>query len=134
MGESVSKGNNNQIVVGIGINISDGGKNMDAEFPIGFADWYSDAITKEFLLTQIHSRMAGLFESIDGIPQSNFENVKDYAYDAIEKGFYACRSILYRNEQVSFQGIKENGTVNLVSSNAQEFVCNETEDLTWLFI
>ena len=134
LGESVSKGNNNQIVVGIGINISDGGKNVDAEFPIGFADWYSDAITKEFLLTQIHSRMAGLFESIDGIPQSNFENVKDYAYDAIEKGFYACRSILYRNEQVSFQGINENGTVNLVSSNAQEFVCNETEDLTWLFI
>ena len=132
--ESVSKGTDNQIVVGVGINISNGGKNMDAEFPIGFADWYSDAITKEFLLTQIHSRMAGLFESIDGIPQSNFENVKDYAYDAIEKGFYACRSILYRNEQVSFQGINENATVNLVSSNGQEFVCNETEELTWLFI
>ena len=47
---------------------------------------------------------------------------------------FACRSILYRNEKVAFQGIKENGTVNLVSSNGQEFVCNETEDLTWLFI
>ena len=78
--------------------------------------------------------MAGLFESIDGIPQSNFENVKDYAYDAIEKGFYACRSILYRNKQVSFQCINENATVNLVSSNGQEFICNETEELTWLFI
>ena len=75
-----------------------------------------------------------MFESIDGIPQSNFENLMDYAYDAIEKGFFACRSILYRNEKVAFQGIKENGTVNLVSSNGQEFVCNETEDLTWLFI
>ena len=132
--ESVSKGTDNQIVVGVGINISNGGKNMDAEFPIGFADWYSAAITKEFLLTQIHSRMAGLFESIDGIPQSNFENVKDYAYDAIEKGFYACRSVLYRNEQVSFQRINENATVNLISNIGQEFNCNETEDLTWLFI
>ena len=78
--------------------------------------------------------MAGLFESIDGIPQSNFENVKEYAYDAIEKGFYTCRSVLYRNEQVSFQRINENATVNLISNIGQEFNCNETEDLTWLFI
>jgi biotin-(acetyl-CoA carboxylase) ligase/methylase of polypeptide subunit release factors len=132
--ESVSKGNDNQIVVGIGINISDDGKSVDTEFPIGFADWYSEGITKEFLLTQINSRMAGLFESIDGIPQSNFESVIGYAFDAIANGFYACKTILYRNKQVSFKAINDNASISLISNNGEELNCNESEDLIWLFI
>jgi len=132
--ESVSKGNDNRVVVGVGINISDGGKSLDTELPIGFADWYSDDIAKEFLLNQIHSRMAGLFESIDGIPQSNFENIKDYSFDAIRNGFNSCKILFYRNQQVTFKGINSNAIVKLISNNGEEIDCNESEDLNWLFI
>ncbi len=132
--ESVTRGNDDQMVIGIGINISDGGKNVDVEFPIGFTDWYSNEITKEILQTQINCRMAGLFESINGIPESNFANIKGRAFDAIENGFSECKILIYRNKEVSFGEIHGDAVVKLIADNGLEFDCKEGEDLTWLFM
>ncbi len=131
--ESVSKGNDTKIVIGIGINISGEKKTTDSQIPIGFASWYSHGITKDFLFNQIHCRIAGLFESVEGVPESNFDHAKKFALDSITQGFSLCKSLIYRNELVSFDSINSDFTVNLISDNNKVWRCEDSEDLAWLF-
>ncbi len=132
--ESISKGNDNQIVIGIGINISNGGIESDTKFPIGFAEWYSKNITKEFLFNQIHCRLAGMFENVNGIPKLNFDNIKQYVFDAVTHGFMQAKSLFYRNSSVSLDSINDDVSVNLITHDKQVITCYESEDLTWLFL
>ena len=131
--ESVSKGNDNKIVIGIGINISSDSKKHSSQFPIGFANWYSDSITKDFLFEQIHCRIAGLFESIEGIPESDIDKIKKSAFDSINHGFLSCKSLIYRNKSVSLHSINSDASINLVTDDGELLTCKEGEDLTWLF-
>ncbi len=132
--ESVSKGNDNKLVIGIGINISSDYKEASSQAPMGFANWYSNSITKDFLLNQIHCRIAGLFESIEGVPESNFDNIKKCAFDSITQGFSSCKSLIYRNKSVSLNSINSDVSVNLITNGGELLTCSESEDLTWLFL
>ena len=131
--ESISKGSANHTVIGIGINISNRTAANDSDFPMGFADWYSKELNQEYLFTQINCRIAGLFESLNNIPKSNFTMAKQQAIDAINKGFMSCSSIIYRNKTVSLQKVNTDLTVSLITDEGEQFTCDETEDLIWLF-
>jgi len=78
--------------------------------------------------------MAGLFESINGIPQSNFETIKGHAFGAVENGFSECKILMYKNNKVSFKELHGDAVVKLITDNGLEFDCKEGEDLTWLFM
>ena len=131
--ESISKGNTTNTVIGIGINISNCGAPNGFDFPMGFADWYSKDLTQEYLFTQINCRIAGLFESLNNITNSNLNVAKQLAIDSIVKGFTFCSSLLHRNRQVSLHKVNPDLTVSLVTDDGDKFTCDETEELTWLF-
>ena len=58
---------------------------------------------------------------------------KQQAIDAINKGFMSCSSIIYRNKTVSLQKVNTDLTVSLITDEGEQFTCDETEDLIWLF-
>ena len=131
--ESVSKGKITHTVVGIGINISNNYSNLNEKFPIAYANWLSSSITAEYLRNQIHCRIAGLFESIAGIPNTNFEFVKSMALKSIKDSFTSSKSIFYRNKEVTFVNINDDGTVLLEYEDGTQISCDEGEQLDWLF-
>ena len=131
--ESVSKGKITHTVVGIGINISNNYSNLNEKFPIAYANWLSSSITAEYLQNQIHCRIAGLFESIAGIPNTNFEFVKSMALKSIKDSFTSSKSIFYRNKEVTFVNINDDGTVLLEYEDGTQISCDEGEQLDWLF-
>ena len=87
-----------------------------------------------FLFNQIHCRLAGMFENVNGIPKLNFDNIKQYVFDAVRHGFLQAKSLFYRNSPVSLDSINDNVSVNLITHDKQVITCYESEDLTWLFL
>ena len=132
--ESVSKGKITHTVVGIGINISNNNINPNEKFPIAYTNWFSSSATAEYFHKQIHCRIAGLFESIEGIPNTNFEYVKSMALTAIKDGFTSSKSLFYRNKDVTFVSINDDGTVSLRHEDGTQISCDEGEQLDWLFL
>ena len=132
--ESTTKGNKNQTVVGIGINLSSEGTDPPHEFAMAFADWYSSSITSADLRQQIDCRIAGLFESKDGIPATNFKQIQQTAFDMVTEGFSKPSQLFYRNKEVKLNRINPDGTIELISHTGDHVMCDEGEHLEWLFL
>ena len=132
--ESASKGKVTHTVVGIGINISNNDNNLNEKFPIAYTNWFSNSATAEYLHNQIHCRIAGLFESIEGIPNTNFEFVKSMALSSIKEGFNSSRGLFYRKDKVNFENINDDGTISLRNEDGTHISCDEGEQLNWLFL
>ena len=132
--ESVTKGNKNQTVVGVGINLSAEDKNPPYEFAMAFADWYSGSITSVGLRQQIGCRIASLFESKDDIPATNFKQIQQAAFDMVSEGFSKPNRLFYRNTEVKLKRINLDGTIELISRTGEDITCDEGEHLEWSFL
>jgi len=130
--ESVSIGNNTTTVAGIGINISEGEKPAQHDFFIGYADWFSEQLTPSYMITQLHCRMASVFESRVDLPPMNFMAIKKLAFSAIKNGFMASSKLNYRNRTMTFKWLNDDGTVSLADSNG-EVILDDSESLQWSF-
>ena len=131
--ESISKGNSIHTVIGIGINICPDSEAANHNFPMAYADSLSDSINFNKLQSQLHCRIAGLFESIDGIVKSDFNPAKISAFEAVKEGFIACQPIFYRNNIVTFKHMNNDGSVLMADADGFEFQCDEGDHLQWNF-
>lgn len=131
--ESVSIGENTTTVAGIGVNISEGRETVEHNFSIGYADWFSDQLTSAYIQTQLHCRMASVFESRMDLASMNFTAIKKLAFSAIKNGFMASSIVSYRNEPMTFRRLNDDGTISLIDSNETEVIVGDGESLDWSF-
>ena len=82
----------------------------------------------------MHCRIAGLFESMDGIIKTNFNHAKISSFEAVKEGFIACQPIFYRNNIVTFKHINDDGSVLMIDADGFEFHCDEGDHLQWNFL
>ena len=131
--ESISKGNINETVIGIGINLSES-KNMPVyEIPAGFAKSLDKGLNRSILQSEINCRLAGLFEEPKNIPKANLAAYHKLAIKSITDGFTASSKLIYRNKVVSFHSVNMDGSINVCDQNNQQIICDEVEALEWKF-
>ena len=114
-------------------NISEGRETVGHNFSIGYADWFSDQLTSAYIQTQLHCRMASVFESRMDLASMNFTAIKNLAFSAIKNGFMASSIVSYRNKPMTFRRLNDDGTISLIDSNETEVIVGDGESLDWSF-
>jgi len=119
--EAVSQGRKHRLVLGIGANTraSSGG-----EFA-GIADLGLD-LDAATLHSAVHSLVASLFESLDGLPPSKVDSIRIEA--AVMHGFSLLGKPLYRGEELAVDGLNEGGALII---KGDEPIMDDPELLTW---
>ena len=131
--ESISKGNLNETVIGIGINLSKPENMPVYEIPAGFAKSLDKDINRTILQSEIDCRLAGLFDQHPSIPKANFASYHKLATKSITDGFMAPSKLIYRNSEVTFDSVNMDGFVIVRDQKNQLVLCDEGESLKWEF-
>ena len=128
--ESKSSGGNNLIIAGIGINLSGEYKN-NFEIPVGFLKHYSDRISFDKILTVLNAAISSNFEKIDVLPDIKFSNIENRINSEIKKTFHKFSAVFYRNKQVEFSRIFEDGSIEISDRNSETFKVDDSESINW---
>ena len=128
--ESKSSGGNNLIIAGIGINLSGEYKN-NFEIPVGFLKQYSDRISFDKILTVLNAAISSNFEKIDVLPDIKFSNIENRINSEMKKTFHEFSAVFYRNKQVEFSRIFEDGSIEISDRNSETFKVDDSESINW---
>ena len=131
--ESISKGNVNETVIGIGINLSKLENMPVYDIPASFAESLDKEISRMILQSEIDCRLAGLFDEAPNIPKANLTAYHRLASKSITDGFTAPSKLIYRNYEVSFDSVNVDGFVIVRDQKNQLLLCDEGESLKWEF-
>ena len=128
--ESRTSGDNTSVVLGIGINLS-GSKNIDYDFEMGFLDSFSRQIKFEDLTSAIDASLASYFENKHAISNLNQKDTLELINDEVKNTFTALKKPFYRNIEVYFKRILNNGEMDIFGPDGELFTIDDGESLEW---
>ena len=128
--ESRTSGDNTSVVLGIGINLS-GSKNIDYDFEMGFLDSFSRQIKFEDLTSAIDASLASYFENKHAISNLNQKDTLELINDEVKNTFTALKKPFYRNIEVDFKRILNNGEMDIFGPDGELFTIDDGESLEW---
>ena len=130
LAESRTSGENTSVVLGIGINLS-GTESTGHDFEMGFLESFSENIEFEDLRVAIDASLASYFEQKDLISNTHVEELLERINIEIRKSIYYLKEPLYRNKQVSFKSILNDGRMKVIDRNGEIITIDDGESLEW---
>jgi biotin-(acetyl-CoA carboxylase) ligase len=128
--ESRTSGKNMSVVLGIGINLS-GTESIGREFEIGFLQSFTKMIKFEDIQNTIDASIASFFEQKDMIPNIPLEDLLQLVNIEVETSISHLNQPLYRDNQVTFKSILNDGKMEIISVNGDVIAIDDGESLTW---
>ena len=128
--EARTSGDNTSVVLGIGINLS-GSENHNQDFEMGFLDYLSKDVSFEDLREVIDASLASCFEQKEMILSNPAEEFLEQINIEIKNTFSVLKEPLYRNKQVTFKSILNDGTMEIISENGEIIIIDDGESIEW---
>ena len=128
--ESRSSGSNPNIIVGIGLNFAPNIQH-NHQFPIGFLENYSKEFTFHGVGLLLDSIISSYFEENNYVSNLNMDELKQTLHQEVKLSFNLLGKSFYRNKEVVFNNICDDGKIEICDSNMQLYTIDDGESITW---
>ena len=79
----------------------------------------------------MNAAISSNFEKIDVLPDIKFSNIENRINSEMKKTFHEFSAVFYRNKQVEFSRIFEDGSIEISDRNSETFKVDDSESINW---